>query len=200
MGSTLRKKAVEPIFFSSPLKLRAWLHSHHLTAGELWVGLYRRATGRPSVTWPQIVDEVLCVGWIDGVRQPLDDQRWSIRVTPRRRGSRWSAVNIRRWKALLAARRVLPAGKTAFEGRRAETDYAYEQRRQVKFGAAETGALRRNARAWAWFSSRAPSYQRNATFWVMSAKQEETRKRRLARLIADSAAGRPVPPLSYVRK
>lgn len=188
---------MEPVYFDSPQALRAWLERHHDTASALVVGLHKRHTGRAGPTWAEVVDQALCFGWIDGVGHRVDDDRYTVRLTPRRRGSRWSDVNVRRVAALTDAGLMHPAGLAAYEARdpaRTGT-YAHEQRK-VRLDPAYEAELRADPAAWAWFSARPPSYRRDATWWVMSAKREETRRRRLATLVADSAAGRPVPPLA----
>lgn len=183
---------MEPRFFATPEEFRAWLQANHATAGELWVGFYKVGTGRPSITWPQSVDEALCVGWIDGVRKRLDDESYVIRFTPRRQGSIWSAVNIKRMGELTAEGRVLPAGLAAFEKRRDDKSsiYAYEQRKTAELPEEYERRFRQNAAAWEFFQAQAPWYRRNVTHWVISAKKEETREKRIATLIKDSAAGR----------
>lgn len=188
-------------FFESPEALRAWLDEHHETAPEVWVGVHRVATGRPSVTWPQIVDEALCVGWIDGVRYGVDDTTWKIRLTPRRKRSIWSAVNIRRVAELEAAGRMRPAGRRAFEARDEARSaiYSYE-RAHASFEPEAEAAFRANEPAWRWWQQAAPSYRRTATHWVTSAKRPETRSRRLAVLIDHSARGQTIPPLTSPSK
>jgi uncharacterized protein YdeI (YjbR/CyaY-like superfamily) len=184
------------VFFETPAELRRWLEANHETADELWIGLHRRATGRPSITWPQVVDEVLCFGWIDGIRKGIDADRYANRITPRRRGSNWSAVNVRRVQELVAEGRMTPAGLRAFEARDAtRTPYSYETRPIVLDPAFEA-RFRENQAAWHWFEAQAPSYRRTSVYWVMSAKRAETRERRLATLIEDSANGRKVSPLA----
>jgi uncharacterized protein YdeI (YjbR/CyaY-like superfamily) len=186
-------------FFETPAELRAWLERHHATETEHWVGAHRKATGRPTLTWQQIVDELLCFGWIDGVRRSLPDDRWAIRITPRRKGSNWSAVNVRRVAELEAAGRMTDAGRRAFALRDPNrVPYTYEPRSLTLSPAGEE-RLRANVAAWAWFEQQAPSYRRAAAHWVMSAKQEATRERRLQMLIDDSAAGRPIKPFRYGR-
>lgn len=187
----------QPRFFESPAALRDWLDAHHETAPELWVGFHKVATGRPSVTWAQVVDEALCVGWIDGIRKGIDDETWKIRLTPRRKGSIWSAVNIARVAELEASGRMRPAGRRAFEARDEARSaiYSYERATAV-FDADAEAAFRGNAAAWAWFTQAPASYRRTATHWVTSAVKPETRARRLATLIDDAAAGRTVKPLT----
>jgi uncharacterized protein YdeI (YjbR/CyaY-like superfamily) len=180
----------EPTFFATPAALRAWFAKHHATAKELWVGFHKRATGTPSITWPESVDEALCVGWIDGVRRSLGEASYVIRFTPRRPTSRWSLVNVRRVKALAKEGRMRPAGRAAFAlaDEKKTGTYSYE-REHASFTRAQLAALRRNAAAWRFWNAQPPWYRRVATHWVTSAKREETRARRLATLIAGSAAG-----------
>lgn len=189
---------MEPTFFATPAKFRAWLEKHHDTHQELVVGLYKKGSGKPSITWPEAVDQALCFGWIDSVRRSLDDERYTNRFTPRKPRSNWSAVNIERAKELIDLGLMHPAGQKAFDAR---TDvrsaiYSYEQRHAAKLDEAYERRFRRNKKAWEYFQAKAPSYRTSAVYWVMSAKKEETRERRLAALIEDSAHGRTVPPLT----
>ena len=187
-----------PVFFATPEEFRAWLEENHATARELWVGYTKKGAGRPSITWPESVDEALCYGWIDGIRRSVDDTSYMNRFTPRRPGSNWSAVNIARVAELTAQGRMRPAGLAAFDRRRDETTavYSYEQRHQAALEEAEEQQLRANPAAWQFFQARPPSYRQAAIRWVISAKKAETRQSRLARLIEDSAQGRTVPPLT----
>jgi uncharacterized protein YdeI (YjbR/CyaY-like superfamily) len=188
--------APEPTFYATPEEWRAWLAEHHAGAREDWVGFHRRATGRPSMTWPESVDQALCFGWIDGVRKRVDDERYMIRFTPRTPSSRWSRVNVARVAELEAAGLMHPAGRAAFAARTEEGAYSYEQREAAAFDPERERRLRANAAAAAFFAAQPPGYRRTATHWVMSAKRDETRDRRLAQLIADSAAGRRIAPLA----
>ena len=185
-------------FFDSPPPWRAWLEGHHASARELWVGFHKSHTGVPSLTWPQSVDEALCFGWIDGVRQRIDEDRYRIRFSPRKATSIWSAVNLARIEELIAAGRVHQAGLAAYRGRlvREEPVYSYE-RTPGELPPEYAALLAADPVAQAWWDSRPPSYRRPATNWVLSAKRQETRDRRMAQLVADCAAGRPVKPLSY---
>jgi uncharacterized protein YdeI (YjbR/CyaY-like superfamily) len=179
-------------FFAAPAEFRKWLEANHAGAQELWVGFYKKESGRPSITWPESVDEALCVGWIDGVRKRLDDDSYVIRFTPRKAQSTWSAVNIARVAELTREGRMRPAGLAAFQRRSEEKSaiYAYEQRETAEFDEAAERQFRANAKAWEFFQSQPPWYRRTATYKVISAKKGETRQKRLAALIADSAAGR----------
>jgi uncharacterized protein YdeI (YjbR/CyaY-like superfamily) len=186
-----------PTFFAAPEEFRAWLEAHHDTERELLVGFHKVGSGRPSITWPQSVDQALCFGWIDGVRRRIDDHRYSIRFTPRKPRSTWSAVNIKRMGELMEAGLVHPAGAAAFQARAEERSgiYSYEQRGTVALSPEHEARFRANADAWAYFQARPAWYRRTATWRVMSAKKEETRQKRLAALIEHSAAGRLVPEL-----
>jgi uncharacterized protein YdeI (YjbR/CyaY-like superfamily) len=184
-------------FFRSPPAFRAWLERHHLKRREVLVGFKKRHTGQPSLTWPEAVDEALCYGWIDGVRHRIDADSYTIRFTPRRPGSIWSAVNLRRVRALIRDMRMRARGLEVYEERNRKKTrlYAYEQRKEWRFSLPYARQFRANRRAWTWFQAQAPWYRRTCTHWVQRAKQEATRMRRLATLIDRSAAGRPIGPL-----
>jgi uncharacterized protein YdeI (YjbR/CyaY-like superfamily) len=188
-------------FFKTAADFRKWLAKHHERADELWVGYYKKGSGKPSITWPESVDEALCFGWIDGIRKSIDDTGYTIRFTPRRPRSNWSAVNIKRVAELVEQGRMTPAGLAAFEKRTEARSgiYTYEQRPQVLDGVYGE-RLAANPKASAFFRSQSAWYQKSATWWVMSAKREETRQKRLSELIADSEAGRTLPPLTRVKK
>ena len=179
-----------PRFFPTPAHFRRWLSKHHDSEDELWVGFYKKATGRPSITWPESVDEALCFGWIDGVRKSLDEEAYVIRFTRRRRGSHWSKVNLERVAALIEEGRMTPAGMAAYEARDPEKSgrYSYERER-ARFSREQEREFRSNADAWAFWQEQPPGYRKLTTHWVVSAKREQTRARRLARLIEDSANG-----------
>ena len=178
-------------FFPTPERWRAWLEKHHASAAELWVGFYKKGTGKRSITWPEAVDEALCYGWIDGIRKSIDETSYTNRFTPRRKGSNWSEVNIARIAELTQQGRMAPAGLAAFEARdpRKSGSYSFEQRQAPTLGDDFERRFRSNRKAWAFFEAQPPGYRRLAIFWGVSAKREETRERRLATLIADSAAG-----------
>ena len=182
----------EPIYFESPRELREWFDANHQTAPKLWVGYWKKATGHPTVTWPEAVLEALCVGWIDGVRYSVDEGRSRQRFTPRRKGSNWSAINMASAERLIAEGRMRPAGLAAFEARSPERSaiYSYERRHEARLSEADEARFRENPAAWSWFEGRPASYRTGATWWVVSAKRPETRERRLASLIEESAAGR----------
>jgi uncharacterized protein YdeI (YjbR/CyaY-like superfamily) len=179
---------VKPTFFETPADFRKWLERNHDKAAELLVGFYKRDSGRPSITWPESVDQALCFGWIDGVRKRIDDVSYTIRFTPRRRGSIWSAVNIRRVAELQKLGLMQPGGLKAFEARTAKKSgiYSYEKA-PVELAPADEKKFRANKKAWKYFNGQAPSYRRVAIHYVTSAKREETRARRLALLIDDSS-------------
>ncbi len=197
-GPTTKLDAADGVlFFATPEKWRQWLERNHARADEVWVGFHRKSTGIPSITWPEAVDEALCYGWIDGIRKSIDATRYKNRFTPRRKGSNWSKVNIAKVAELTRQGRMRPAGLAAFEARLPEKSgvYSYEQPYDVTLGEEYVRRLKANKKAWAWFESQAPYYRRQAARWIMSAKQEATRERRLDLLIKDSAAGRRIGPM-----
>jgi uncharacterized protein YdeI (YjbR/CyaY-like superfamily) len=189
---------MKPTFFSTPARFRAWLKAHHASHKELLVGFYKKGTGKPSITWPESVDEALCFGWIDGVRRSLGDEAYSIRFTPRKSKSNWSTKNVARVAELEKLRRMTPAGSRAFEARTSERTgvYSFERTKAARLLPREEKKLRANAKAKAFFDSRPPWYRRAALHWVTSAKRAETRERRLAELIRCCERGRTVPPLT----
>jgi uncharacterized protein YdeI (YjbR/CyaY-like superfamily) len=192
---------MEPTFFATPAALRRWFNKHHASARELWVGYYRKGTGRPSITWPQSVDQALCFGWIDGIRKSVDDDSYKIRFTPRKPKSNWSAVNLKRAQELIEQGLMQPAGLTVFQARDVQKSNQYSfERDAVEFDAAQLALFRANRRAWAFFQAQPPGYRKTCTWWVLSAKQEATRGKRLAVLIADSAAGQRIAPLRRASK
>ncbi len=188
---------MDPTFFTDPDALRAWFEVHHATTPEILIGFHRKGSGRPSITWPEAVDEALCVGWIDGVRRSIDSDSYSIRFTPRRPRSTWSAVNVKRVGELVAAGRMKPEGLRAFEERAPERTgiYAYERRHDARLERGEERQFRDSPAAWMWFEGQPRSYRATAIHWVVSAKKDETRRRRLTTLIEDSAEGRRIRPL-----
>ncbi len=191
-------EAPEPTFFPTPGKWRRWLERHHGTRDELWVGFHKKESGKPSITWPESVDQALCFGWIDGVRKGHDDTSYAIRFTPRRPTSNWSAVNIKRFAELTEQGLVRPSGRKAFEKRETHKSkvYSYEQRQHAKLPPTYLQQFKQSRAAWDFFENQPPWYRRTATFWVISAKREETRQRRLATLIEDSDHGRTIKPLT----
>ncbi len=189
---------MRPLFFAAPSEFRVWLEAHHDSTPELWVGFYKKGSGQPSITWPEAVDAALCFGWIDGLRKGIDDVSYTIRFTPRKPRSIWSAVNIRRVGELTSLGLMRPAGLKAFAERVEEKSgvYAYEQRDAPEFDDAQEQQFRANEQAWAFFQAQPASYRKAAIWWVISAKKAETRRKRLAALIEDSERGRTVPPLT----
>lgn len=192
----------EPVFFATPEALRVWFQANHETEDELIVGFHRTGTGVPSITWPEAVDEALCVGWIDGVRRRLDERRYTVRFTPRRPGSNWSAVNVARVEALTAEGRMRPAGLRAFEARIAAGTavYSYEQRYDARLDEEMEREFRADGAAWAFFQGQPPGYRASALHWVMSARREDTRRRRLRTLVDDSRAGERIALLRRSRR
>ncbi|MEX1045965.1 MAG: YdeI/OmpD-associated family protein [Actinomycetota bacterium] len=189
---------MKPKFFAKPEKFREWLKVHHKTESELWVGFHKKDSGKPSMTWPEAVEEALCFGWIDGVRRSYSASSYVNRFTPRRAGSNWSKINIAKAEELIRNRKMRAAGRTAFEARSEAKAgvYSFEREREPAFSASQQRAFKADRKAWEFFRAQPPWYRRAATWWVISAKREETRERRLAQLIRDSRAGRTIQPLT----
>jgi uncharacterized protein YdeI (YjbR/CyaY-like superfamily) len=186
----------KPIFFATEADFREWLEIHHASARELLVGFWKKASGRPSIDWPQARDQALCFGWIDGIRKARDDDSYTIRFTPRRPGSIWSKVNVARYDALKAAGQMTPAGERAFEaGGENRSHYSYEAEAR-SLEPAEEKLFRADRAAWTDWEKRPRGYRKAVLHWVTSAKKPETRARRLAKLIEDSAAGRKISPMT----
>ncbi|NMB69181.1 MAG: bacteriocin-protection protein [Chloroflexi bacterium] len=185
---------MEPTFFATADDFRRWLEENSTTVGELIVGFYKTGSGIPSITWPESVDEALCFGWIDGVRKRIDDASYLIRFSPRRAGSVWSAVNIASAERLIAAGRMTPAGLKAFVARKENKSgiYSYEQRR-AELEEPYNSLLQENEAAWSFFQLQPPSYRKGVSWFILSAKQEATRLKRLAKLIEVSARGERLP-------
>jgi uncharacterized protein YdeI (YjbR/CyaY-like superfamily) len=189
---------MQPRFFATPAEFRAWLEENHESSQEFWVGYYKKGSGKPSLTWPESVDQALCFGWIDGLRRSIDDISYANRFTPRKPRSNWSAVNIKRVEELTRLGLMRPAGLKAFAARSGERSgvYSFEQPGSVELGEEYEGRFRADEAAWAFFQAQAAWYRRTATWWVISAKKEETRQKRLATLIDDSAQGRTIAQLT----
>ena len=181
---------MSPTFFATPADFRQWLEKNHETASEVWVGFHKTKTGKPSITWPESVDEALCFGWIDAVRKRIDDDSYMIRFTRRKPGSIWSLVNVRKVEELIRQKRMRPAGLKAFEARDEKKTgiYSFEGAAHA-FDAVAEKQFRSHEKAWSFYEKQAPSYRKAAEHWVMGAKKEETRAKRLARLIEDSESG-----------
>ncbi|KAA9353023.1 YdeI/OmpD-associated family protein [Larkinella humicola] len=184
-----------PTFFATPAEFRQWLEQHHETEKELFVGFYKVGSGKPSITWPQSVDEALCFGWIDGIRKSIDETSYMIRFTPRKTKSIWSAVNLKRIGELIEQGLVKPTGLAVYRERDLKKAglYSHEKEDQPLAAAFET-QLKANEKAWQFFHQQAPSYQKTVRHWIMGAKQPETRLKRLMSLIEDSENGRKVAP------
>lgn len=182
---------MSPKFFKSPAAFRKWLEAHHAKSKELWVGFYKKSSGKPSITWPESVDEALCFGWIDGIRKSIDEESYKIRFSPRRASSIWSAVNIRNAEKLIKEKRMQPAGLEAYEARKDYRSgiYAYEQR-SPELVEPYLGKLKRNKAAWKFFQAQPPGYRKVMNWWIVSAKQEATRLKRLDKLIEESSQGK----------
>ena len=174
-------------FFITPEEFRQWLEIHHRTEKELLVGFFKVSTGKPSMTWPESVDQALCFGWIDGVRKSIDDESYSIRFTPRKPTSIWSAVNIRKVEELTKAGLMTEAGRKAFELRKEEKSAIYSHEKEPATLDPEfEKQFKANKKAWEFFSNQAPSYKKVMLHWIMSAKQKKTRLSRLEKTIRES--------------
>lgn len=181
---------MDPRFFPTSAAFRKWLAANHAKSKELWVGFYKKGSGKPSITWPESVDEALCFGWIDGIRKSVDEESYKIRFTPRKPGSVWSAINIRNVERLIKEKRMQPAGLKAFEFRKENRSgiYSYEQR-SAELVEPYLGTLKRNKAAWKFFAAQPPGYRKMMNWFIVSAKLEETRLKRLAILIEASGKG-----------
>jgi len=192
--------AQQPTYFATEAAFRRWLEANYETAPELLVGFWKKGSGKPSIDWPQARDQALCFGWIDGVRRSLGEDAYTIRFTPRRKGSIWSKVNVERYEALTADGLMTPAGVRAYEENKHKSGvYAYENV-QKELTVEEEKLFRRNNAAWADWEKRPPSYRRSALHWILSAKRPETRAKRLGELIAVSAEGRRLPQYDWQKK
>jgi uncharacterized protein YdeI (YjbR/CyaY-like superfamily) len=178
-------------FFQTPGDFRTWLEKNHATATEVWVGFYKKDSGKPSITWPESVDQALCFGWIDGIRKRVDEISYQIRFTPRRRGSVWSAINIKRARELARQKQMRPAGFAAFADRIENKSgiYSYEQR-STELSQPYAKLLKKNKTASSFFGKQPPSYRKMIGWWIVSAKKEQTRMARLSKLISESAKGK----------
>ncbi len=180
-------------YFKTQQSFRAWLEKNHAKKDELWLGYYKKASGKKSITYKEALEEVLCFGWIDGISRGIDDEKYCQRYTPRRKGSIWSAVNIKKAEELIKNGKMHSSGLHVYKNRDPEKAGLYSgEQKEIKFTPQFEKKLKSNKKAWAYFSNMPPGYRRTATWWVISAKQEETKKRRLDTLIKDSAAGRKI--------
>ena len=181
---------MKPIFFKSQIEFRKWLEKNHKKENELLVGYYKVDSGKPSMTWSESVDQALCFGWIDGVRHSIDKESYQIRFTPRKKTSIWSAVNIKKVKTLMKQGLMKEAGLESFKQRAENRSRIYSfEKDEMKFSPQFEKIFKANKAAWNYFQSLAPTYRKTSSNWVMSARQETTRKKRLQELIADSEAG-----------
>ena len=185
-------------YFDSPADLRQWLEANAGSARELWVGLHKSATGKGALTWPLLVDEVLCFGWIDGLRKSLNAEAWMIRITPRKPRGRWSDKNLKRFPELVAEGRVTSAGLAAFEARPDKVAYSYERTTDAELTPEEQARVDASEGA-DWFAAQAPSYRKVCIYWVTGAKQAATRERRLKTLIEHNAAAKKLPQFDSAR-
>ena len=181
---------MKPRFFADPLDFRAWLQANHARADELWVGYYKKASGRGGMVYAEAVEQALCFGWIDGVVKSIDTERYTQRFTPRRARSYWSAVNIRKANALIASGQMAAPGLAVFSARSAAPPGRYSnENKDVTLDAAMLKRFKANRKAWTWFEGQPPSFRRLAAHWVTSAKREETRQSRLTTLFDCAARG-----------
>lgn len=182
----------EPTYFATPEDFRDWLTAHAGTAKELLVGYHKVGSGTPSMTWPQSVDEALCVGWIDGVRRRIDEHRYTIRFTPRRAGSSWSAVNVGRVAALTAEGRMQPAGQAAFDqlDTARTAVYTHEQTGEPELTPAMKKRFKADKAALKWFETQPPGWKRKMLRWCVAAKQDATREKRLDQVMTAAAEGK----------
>jgi len=181
---------MKPLFFEKQSDFRKWLAKNHRKETELVVGFYKVGSGRPSMTWSQSVDGALCFGWIDGVRRSIDKDRYQIRFTKRKSTSIWSAINIKKVETLTQQGLMKPAGLESFKKRSSKKSKVYTHENDViKFSTQFEKQFKANTIAWKYFQALAPSYKKLSNNWVMGARQEATRLKRLQQLIADSEAG-----------
>ena len=187
-------------FFKTPEAFRKWLEKNHSKKDELWLGYYKKGSGKKSITYKEALEEVLCFGWIDGISKGIDEEKYCQRYTPRRKGSIWSAVNIKKAEELISSGKIHTSGLHVYKNRDLKKAglYSFEQG-EIKFPPALLKLLKANKKAWENFSKMPPGYRKTSTWWVISAKQEETRLRRMKTLIADSEAGRKIALLTPLK-
>ena len=185
---------VDVIFFKNQEEFSDWLEEHHADASEVWVAYFRKSTGRASLTWSISVDVALCFGWIDGIRKTIDKESYKTRFTPRKITSVWSAVNVKKVEALIKLGKMKPEGMHVFNNRTDAQGYSSDQR-NAQLAREYEEQIKANQTAWVFFTNLAPSYKRDSIWWVMSAKKEETRLKRLGILITSSEAGLKIPTL-----
>jgi len=192
---------MNPKFFKQPNDFRKWLEKNHHKKTELLVGFWKKGTGKPSITWPESVDQALCFGWIDGIRKSLGQDGYTIRFTPRKEKSHWSAVNLKKYADLKKLGQIHPAGEKAYSKmENKNSKKASFEQKHIELGRAFESKIKSNKKAWIFFQNLAPSYKKASTWWVISAKQQETKLRRLVILIKSSAAGEKIPMLRVVKK
>ena len=190
----------EPTFFATETEFRGWLEANHATSPELLVGFWKKSSGKASIDWPQARDQALCFGWIDGIRKSLGDDAYTIRFTPRRKGSIWSKVNVERFEALKVGGLMTPAGEAAYERDKHRSGvYSYEKP-LAELTSDEEVLFRKNKMAWADWEMRPAGYRRSALRWITGAKKPETRAKRLGELITVSAEGRRLPQYDWQKK
>ena len=192
--------AAKPTYFPTEADFRRWLKTNHETAPELLVGFWKKGSGKPSIDWPQARDQALCFGWIDGVRRSLGDDAYTIRFTPRRKGSIWSKVNVDRFAALKADGQMTAAGERAYEENKHKSGlYAYEKP-LASLASEEERQFRKHKAAWSYWEAQPAGYRKTVLNWITTAKKPETRAKRLATLIEDCAAGRRIAGYDWRKK
>ncbi len=192
---------MKPKYFKTPDDFRTWLDKNHDKIDELWVGYYKKATGKPSITWPESVDQALCYGWIDGLRKSVDDESYVIRFTPRKPTSHWSAVNLKKVDELIKQNLMQPSGLEIYNKRdKSKSAKASYEQEEIKLDKKFEDEIKKNKKAWDYFQKIPPFYKKQTIHWVMSAKKEETRNRRLNTLIESSAKQEKIPPLRWAGK
>jgi uncharacterized protein YdeI (YjbR/CyaY-like superfamily) len=191
----------EIIYFKTQKDFRKWLEKNYITKAEQWVGFYKKNSGKESMDWPGSVDEALCFGWIDGIRKNVDEESYKIRFTPRKPGSNWSAVNINKMEALIKGNLVKPEGLKIYNERKTRVpgEYSYENRPE-SLGTEYEKIFKKNKKAWDFFTAQSPSYKRTASWWVLGAKRDETRLKRLTTLIEDSGNNKKIGAVTLTKK
>ncbi len=188
-------------FFKTQKSFRKWLEINHTKKTELWVGYYKKSSGKKSITYKQALEEVLCFGWIDGIARGIDEEKYSQRYTPRRKGSVWSTINIKKAEELIKNKKMHPFGLHVYKNRDIKKTGLYSnEQKEIKFPAGFLKQLKSNKTAWKFFSNMPPGYKKTATWWVISPKQDETKKRRLNVLIRDSEVGRKIGSITPMKE
>ncbi|MGB0523590.1 MAG: YdeI/OmpD-associated family protein [Flammeovirgaceae bacterium] len=192
---------MDAIFFNNAAELRQWFHENHNKATEIWVGYYKKNSGKANFSWSESVDEALCYGWIDGIRKSIDEERYRIRFTPRKPNSIWSAVNLKKMEVLIANGLMQAAGLAAYEKKKKDKSkvYSFEQK-EVSLSPTYEALIKANEEAWGYFQQLSPYYKKASIWYVMSAKRETTRQKRIQLLIECSAKGEKLPQFMKYKK